>query len=257
MMSHPVARGAWLALFAGLLLSVCGRDHYASIRNLRATGDIIICLGDSLTKGVGAQMGEDYPSVLADRLGRPIVNAGHPGNTTADALTRLQDVLKQNPRLVIVFLGGNDFLRQVPLQETKRNLEEIIERIQNHGAMVAIVGMKLGLFTDEYGPLFESIAERLGALYIPQLFERDSNGCQVEERCGSPQRCGLSAHGRARSKTDQALVGGGGSSAPRRWRSRVRQCIASATIASPSHVMAPLTIFGSVEPKSQPKSTLR
>jgi lysophospholipase L1-like esterase len=126
-------------------------------------------LGDSLTKGVGAQMGEDYPSVLADRLGRPIVNAGHPGNTTADALMRLQEVLNQNPRLVIVFLGGNDFLRQVPLQETQRNLEEMIGRIQNHGAMVAIVGMKLGLFTDEYGPLFESIAERLGALYIPQL----------------------------------------------------------------------------------------
>jgi lysophospholipase L1-like esterase len=107
--------------------------------------------------------------VLANRLGLPIVNAGHPGNTTADALMRLQDVLNENPRLVIVLLGGNDFLRQVPLSETKKNLEEIVRRIQDHGAMVVIVGMKLGLFTDEYGPLFRDIAERLGALYVPQL----------------------------------------------------------------------------------------
>jgi acyl-CoA thioesterase I len=57
----------------------------------------------------------------------------------------------------------------MPLQETKRNLEEIVRRIQNHGAMVVIVGMKLGLFTDEYGPLFQDIADRLGALYVPQL----------------------------------------------------------------------------------------
>jgi acyl-CoA thioesterase I len=169
MMTWPVARAAWLAAFVALSLSACGRDNYASIRNLRAVGQTIVCLGDSLTEGVGARTGEDYPSILANRLGRPIVNAGYPGNTTADALMRLQEVLNENPRLVIVLLGGNDFLRQVPLRETQRNLEEIVQRIQNHGAMVVIVGMKLGLFTDEYGPLFQDIAERLGALYVPQI----------------------------------------------------------------------------------------
>jgi acyl-CoA thioesterase-1 len=169
MMKWPVAEAAWLAVCVGVSLSACGRDNYASIRNLRAVGHTIVCLGDSLTEGVGARTGEDYPSVLANRLGLPIVNAGHPGNTTADALMRLQDVLNENPRLVIVLLGGNDFLRQIPLQETKRNLEEIVRRIQNHGAMVVIVGMKLGLFTDEYGPLFQDIADRLGALHVPQL----------------------------------------------------------------------------------------
>ncbi|HLN86918.1 MAG TPA: GDSL-type esterase/lipase family protein, partial [Candidatus Limnocylindrales bacterium] len=115
---------------------------------------------------------EDYPSVLSRRLNFPIVNAGQRGDTTAQALERLSDsVLRRNPRLVIVLLGGNDFLRQLPRAESKKNLTEIVRRIQQQGAMVAIAGIKLGLFTDEFAAIYEDIAKEFGALYIPQVMK--------------------------------------------------------------------------------------
>lgn len=154
------------------LLVACAGDDYGKVRNLRSTGEAIVCFGDSLTEGVGADAGEDYPSVLSRRLNFPIVNAGQRGDTTAQALERLSDsVLRRNPRLVIVLLGGNDFLRQLPRAESKKNLTEIVRRIQQQGAMVAIAGMKLGLFTDEFAAIYEDIAKEFGALYIPQVMK--------------------------------------------------------------------------------------
>lgn len=154
------------------ILPACGGERFDSIRNLRSAGETIICFGDSLTEGVGAGPGEDYPELLSRRLAMPVMNAGRRGDTTARALERIADsVLNKNPRLVIVLLGGNDFLRQVPLQETRKNLQEIVRRIQSHGAMVAIVGMKLGLFTDEYSAIFEETAREFGVLYIPRVMK--------------------------------------------------------------------------------------
>ena len=153
-----------------LLLTGCGRDDYNYVRNINSAGQAIICFGDSLTEGLGASQGEDYPSVLSRLIAAPVVNAGHRGDTTAAALERLaSDVLDKNPRLVIVLLGGNDFLRQVPIGDTRKNLEVIVQRIQERGAMVVITGMKLGLFTDEYGAMVENIAEKFGALLVPQV----------------------------------------------------------------------------------------
>jgi len=154
------------------LIAACGGDDFGKIRNLRSAGETIICFGDSLTEGVGAGEGGDYPSALSRQLALPVVNAGRRGDTTADALERLSDaVLSKNPRLVILLLGGNDFLRQRPRQETRTNLEEIVLRVQTQGAIVAIAGIKLGLFTDEYGEIFEQTAEKFGALYIPQVMK--------------------------------------------------------------------------------------
>lgn len=154
------------------LFSACGGDDFDHIRNIRSSGETIICFGDSLTEGVGAGSGEDYPAVLSRHLAMPVVNAGQGGDTTARALERISDtVLNKNPRLVVVLLGGNDFLRQLPRQETRKNLEEIVRRVQAHGAMVVIAGMRLGLFTDEYAPIYEETARSFGALYIPGVMK--------------------------------------------------------------------------------------
>jgi acyl-CoA thioesterase-1 len=168
-MSH--IRGLYVLIPITFLLA-CGGERFDSIRNVRSAGDTIICFGDSLTEGVGAELGEEYPTVLSRELGTRIVNAGQRGDTSARALERISDlIVNKNPRLVIVLLGGNDFLRQVPTEETRKNLKEIVRRIQEHGAMVAIAGMKLGFFTDEYGPIFQETAQEFGALYIPQVLK--------------------------------------------------------------------------------------
>ena len=159
-----------LLLLIGCVYSSCGGDAYDKIRNLRSAGQSIICFGDSLTEGVGAGQGEDYPSVLSRLIAAPVVNAGHRGDTTAAALNRLaRDVLDKNPRVVIVLLGGNDFLRQVPVGDTRNNMETIVRRIQERGAMVVLTAMKLGLFTDEYGAMMEELAKKSGALLVPQV----------------------------------------------------------------------------------------
>lgn len=154
------------------ILCACGGESFDRIRNIRSGGQAIICFGDSLTEGVGAAAGEDYPSVLSRQLASPVINAGQRGDTTSAALERLAgEVLSKDPRLVIILLGGNDFLRQRPRAETRQNLQEIVQRVQAHGAMVAIAGIKLGLFGDDYGKIFEQTSEQFGALYIPQVLK--------------------------------------------------------------------------------------
>lgn len=163
----------WVAVLIASVFYGCQRGgDFNAIRNLQSRGEAIICFGDSLTEGVGAGSGEDYPSVLARQLPRPVVNAGRRGDTSADGLSRLdRAVLERNPRLVIVLFGGNDFLRQVSVSETRKNLAAIVQRIQERGAMVVLVGMRLGLFTDEYGPIYDEIAKQHGALYIPEVLK--------------------------------------------------------------------------------------
>ena len=168
----PWKAAAFVPICLALLLFGCGREGLDDVRNLDSLGDTVVCFGDSLTEGVGAAPGEDYPSVLGRQLGLPVINAGRRGDTTGEALRRLEsDVLERNPRLVVVLLGGNDLLRQIPLVETRQNLDEIVGRIQARGAMVVLAGMKLGLFADEYSPMFQEIAERSGALYVPQVLK--------------------------------------------------------------------------------------
>ena len=167
-------RSFWITLLAmGVSLAACERSSpYSHIRNLRAPGENLVCFGDSLTEGIGAASGEDYPAVLARELGRPVINAGRRGDTSEEGLRRLEaDVLAHNPRLVVVLFGGNDFLRQIPLAETKKNIAEMVQRIQERGAMVVLVGMRLGLFTDEYGPVYKEVARENGALWIPDILD--------------------------------------------------------------------------------------
>lgn len=167
----PLIRVFALVAAAACLVS-CGGDNVKKIRNLGSDGETIICFGDSLTEGVGAEPGKDYPSVLSRLLVTPVINAGRRGDTAAQALARLSGaVLSRNPRLVIVLLGGNDFLRRVPPEQTRKSLEEIVRRIQAAGAMVAIAGMRLGLFSDELGPIFEATADKFNAIYIAQVMK--------------------------------------------------------------------------------------
>jgi acyl-CoA thioesterase-1 len=161
-----------LILVLLLCLFACQGDRYGNIRNLTSQGTTVVCFGDSLTEGIGAENGGDYPSLLARQLPYRIVNAGRRGDTSADALSRLdREVLAHDPRLVVVFLGGNDFLRRIPVTETRQNLSEIVRRIQQQGAMVALAGMRLGLFTDEYGSVYRDIAEGQGALLVPEVLK--------------------------------------------------------------------------------------
>lgn len=135
-------------------------------------GEHIIAFGDSLVAGRGASLGQDFVSVLSKRLGIPIINAGRSGDTTGAALARLdRDVLALNPRIVIVLLGGNDFLRRIPTEETFGNLGTIVDRVRRHGSAVVLVGVSVGLFTDPYRAEYEALAQRISAGLVPDVLD--------------------------------------------------------------------------------------
>lgn len=136
------------------------------------SGATIIAFGDSLVSGVGSTPGHDFVSVLSRRMGLPILNAGRSGDTTGAALARLDDdVLGRNPRIVIVLVGGNDFLRRIPRDDTFRNLDAIVSRIRDRGAAVVLVGVSAGLFTDEYGAQYDALARRSSAAFVPDILD--------------------------------------------------------------------------------------
>jgi len=157
---------------AAALFSLVGCSSRLDIANRDSRGTTIICFGDSLTQGVGASPEHDYPSLLAKALGREVLNAGRSGETTQEALKRLDaDVLSRDPKLVIVEFGGNDFLHQLPRAETFANLDEIVRRIQDRGAMVVLVGIQPGLFGDATHSDYQRIARKRHAAFIPNILD--------------------------------------------------------------------------------------
>lgn len=144
--------------------------RHQPIANVPPRNSVIVAFGDSLTAGTGATPGKDYPSQLAQLLKHPVVNRGIPGDTTSDARARLErDVLTLQPGIVIVILGGNDYLRHVDSQIVERNLSEIIERLQNDGAVVVLGEIRGVLPTGDYGNLYRRLAKRYRTGFVPDL----------------------------------------------------------------------------------------
>jgi acyl-CoA thioesterase-1 len=120
--------------------------------------------------GRGATGGRDFVSVLSGRLGARIINAGRNGDTTRTALARLnRDVLSRDPRVVIIVLGGNDFLRRVPVDETFHNLSTIVTNIRERGAATVLAGVSVGLLSDPYAARYEALASETSSGLVPDI----------------------------------------------------------------------------------------
>lgn len=163
-----------------------------AIKNKDNHGHYIICFGDSITRGQGAEPSDSYPQVLGQLItSKTVINAGVSGDTTATALNRLErDVLRKKPFLVIIELGGNDFLQQVPSEETLRNLETMIVAIQAEGAAVALCDLGSGKFMPNYTADYRRLATRTRALFIPGLLEGIINNPRLCSDSIHPNRVG-------------------------------------------------------------------
>ncbi len=115
---------------------------------------LVIFLGDSLTAGYQLDEDQAFPAHVEASLiaaGHPVrvVNAGISGDTTTGGLARLDWLLRQEPDILVVGLGGNDGLRGTTLETSEANLRAIILRARAAGARVLLAGM---LIPPNYGP---------------------------------------------------------------------------------------------------------
>ena len=137
----------------------------------------IVAFGNSLTSGLGVPPDQSYPAHLQRRLDKAgyayrVVNAGVSGETTAGGSRRVSWVLNGRPKIVILELGGNDGLRGLSLQETKANLERIIQQLQQDSVTVVLAGMKLPPnygqdYTGGFEALYQALARQYHLTLIP------------------------------------------------------------------------------------------
>ncbi|MET4576692.1 GDSL-type esterase/lipase family protein [Ottowia thiooxydans] len=165
--SHLSRRHLLALVSATALIAACGKKRMPAARAI-AAGGTVLALGDSLTYGVGADASAAYPAVLHELTGWQVVNGGVSGETSAQALVRLPALLQEHrPELVIVSIGGNDFLRQMSAAGVKDNIRLICEAATASGAQTLLVAIpqfsllaaSTGRLTDH--PLYAELAEEL------------------------------------------------------------------------------------------------
>ena len=124
-------------VFASVLISACSKSP--KVPPL-ANNDVVLAFGDSLTFGTGAAPAESYPAQLQTLIGRKVVNAGVPGEISADGLQRLPEVLEEiQPKLLILCHGGNDFLRKLNEATAATNVRAMIRIAKNKGISVVLI----------------------------------------------------------------------------------------------------------------------
>ena len=137
----------------------------------------IVFLGNSLSAGYGLAESQAFPALVEERLRQnghaiDVLNAGVSGDTTAGGLSRLDWVLRSEPDLLVVELGGNDALRGQPLENTEKNLREIVRRGRAAGARVLLLGMDVPTnygpeYTEGFAALYGRVAEEEDAELLP------------------------------------------------------------------------------------------
>lgn len=149
-----------------LLLAGCGGPTLAPL----PPDGVILAFGDSLTQGVGAGKGEDYPSVLAALSGVQVTNAGRSGEQTPEGRQRLPGVLADaQPDLLLLLLGGNDVLRNRSPASIKSNLAAMIEMARGQGTQVVLIAVPEKALFSRSAPLYRELAGEQGVMLVEEL----------------------------------------------------------------------------------------
>lgn len=143
----------------------------------------ILFFGDSLTAGYGLSPEEAFPALVEKSFnsgGKPckVVNAGLSGETSAGGLSRIDWILRQPVDVFVLELGANDGLRGLPLAETKKNLQAIIDKVKSKypRVKIVVVGMmvppNMGRdYAQEFNDIFPALAKKNQATLLPFLLE--------------------------------------------------------------------------------------
>ncbi len=181
----------WICFF---LLSGCGRsagdtdtakdkEAATAAAPARSEKKIIVFFGNSLTAGYGLKMSEAYPALIQSRidsLGLPysVINAGVSGETTAAGNSRVDWILENPVDIFFLELGGNDGLRGIPVDETRKNLQSIIGKVKARYPLAGIVlaGMQVPPnmgreYAAEFSAIYPKLAKENDVYLVPFLLE--------------------------------------------------------------------------------------
>jgi lysophospholipase L1-like esterase len=149
-----ISRRCFVSVIAALLVSLGALGCGSNGNPASPSGVTVVALGDSITFGFGTTGSNNYVARLSSRTGQSIINAGRIGDTTGDALNRLDSaVLSRDADIVIVFLGGNDVLQGIAMQTRVNNITTIVQRIRQDGAAVILIDMGSGVLDAFNGAL--------------------------------------------------------------------------------------------------------
>ena len=142
---------------------------------------ILVCYGDSITAGLGLDQDQAFPADLQRKLDAQtyrykVVNQGVSGATTKDAVAGLPSLLSLHPDLVIVEFGGNDGLRGLPLDQTRRNLDQLLTALEAAHIKILLAGITLppnygADYIHSFERLFADLAVRHHVAFVPMIYK--------------------------------------------------------------------------------------
>ncbi|MDN4590180.1 GDSL family lipase [Xenophilus aerolatus] len=166
-----------LTLLAAAPWALSGCQRKASKAAMLPASATVLALGDSLTFGYGAPPEAAWPVQLASLTGWQVVNEGVNGDTAEGALARLAPLLAtQRFDAILVGIGGNDMLRGVPADTTRRHIAELLAQARAHTPHVALIAtpapdaMRAAVGALSDAPFYAELARTGEALLIPGVY---------------------------------------------------------------------------------------
>ena len=153
----------------------------ASAHLFAADRPVLVCFGDSITAGYGLEAGQSFPDALQRDLDKQgfryqVVNQGTSGATTKDAVSSLPSILRLHPDVVIVEFGGNDGLRGLPMDQTRRNLDRVLTTLTSAHIRVLLAGITLppnygSDYIQQFEQIFRDLAAKHHVAFVPMIYK--------------------------------------------------------------------------------------
>lgn len=141
----------------------------------------LVCFGDSITAGYGLDADKSYPAALEGLLSKRgyhyhVINQGVSGNTTKDAVARVNSIVALHPEVVVVEFGGNDGLRGLPLDTTRKNLDSVLTTLEASKIRVLLVGITLppnygADYIQTFNAIYRDAANKHHIALMPMLYD--------------------------------------------------------------------------------------
>ena len=187
-------------ILAALALSACGGSAQ-KLERLPADA-VVLAFGDSLTFGTGASPSESYPAQLAGLIGRKVVNAGVPGETSASGLERLPAVLDEvQPAMLLLCHGGNDFLRKMDDAVAAGNVRAMVRIARERNIQVVLLATPKPTLPPSVPAFYREIATEARAGFVETVMKEVLSDRDLKSDFVHPNGRGYGEIARAVEKT--------------------------------------------------------